>query len=211
MDFEHLQAEMVEIQLCKRGITDHAVLEAMGKIPRHLFVPKEELCHAYSDCALPIGHGQTISQPYMVAKMTQCLELNKDLTVLEIGTGSGYQTAVLAEIAAHVFTIERIEILAKKAQETLKNLDYKNITFFIANGSFGVDERSPFDRIIVTAAASKVPLELVGQLKNHGKIVIPIGSKNFQILNIIEKIDDKLKIKEDDGCIFVPLVGKYGW
>lgn len=211
MDFDTLRREMVEEQLISRGIKDKRVLDAFRKVPRHEFVSKELKDSAYIDSPLPIGEGQTISQPYMVALMTECLCLKGQERVLEIGTGSGYQTAILAELAKEVYSVERIEILALRARQTLEILGYKNIKIKIDDGTLGWPEFSPYEGIIVTAAAPKVPPPLIEQLKDGGLLVIPLNGRFSQILTVIEKTKDKLKVNEVCSCVFVPMIGKYGW
>ena len=207
-----LRKKMVEFQIIGRGIRDRGVIDAMLRVPRHLFVPPAYRGEAYNDYPLFIGRGQTISQPYMVAAMTEALELKGEERVLEIGTGSGYQTAVLAEIVPEVFTIERDPLLAERAKELLEELGYKNIRFKIGDGTLGWPEEAPFDRIIVTAAAPAVPEPLKEQLRVGGIIVIPIGGRFGQTLVKGKKISEKkLKVEELFECAFVPLVGKYGF
>jgi protein-L-isoaspartate(D-aspartate) O-methyltransferase len=213
MNLEEENRDMVEYQLKNRGIHDEKVLNAFLKVKRHLFVPKSLEKYAYDDCPLPIGEGQTISQPYIIAFMLQILEIDKDDIVLEIGTGSGYQTALLAEIAPYVYSIERNESLAKNAKKKLEKLGYKNIKIVVGDGTMGwPDEEIKFNKIIVSASAPSVPDPLLKQLKEEGKMVIPIGSRTFQHLNIITKNKDgSIKVEYSDGCMFVPLLGKYGW
>lgn len=196
---------MVRSQLAARGIKDVKVLEAMKKVPRHMFVPDNMLSHAYSDEPLPIGENQTISQPFIVAYMTEVLELQGGERVLEIGTGSGYQTAILAEIAQQVFTVELIEALSHRAQKTLAKLKYTNIFYKIGDGTFGWEERAPFDAIMVTAAPDKVPRTLEGQLKIGGRMIIPVGSA-IQELVFVSRGKKKFKRKKLLPVRFVPLV-----
>ncbi len=208
--FEDERKAMVEL-LRKRGIKDENVLRAMEKVPRHLFVSEAFIHYAYEDSALPIGFCQTISQPYTVALMTEALEVKPGDKILEVGTGSGYQAAILAEMGAKVFTIERFEGLLKTALETLSKLGYEVIGM-VGDGSIGWSEFAPYDGIIVTAAAPKIPKSLVKQLKINGRLVIPIGDLEVQELYIIKKIDEhKLDIKKKFGFKFVPLIGKEGW
>lgn len=211
MDFQRLRDLMVEAQLISRGITDSRVLEAMRKVPRHLFMKDPLLYEAYGDTALPIGEGQTISQPYMVAVMTELLELKGDEKVLEIGTGSGYQTAILAELAAEVYTIERIPALSDRARETLSVLGYENISFRADDGTLGWSEAAPFDRILITAGAPEIPEPHIEQLAEGGIIVAPVGDKFSQQLVKGRKTGTKLSRENHTPCIFVPLVGDYGW
>ncbi len=196
---------MVRSQLAARGIKDVKVLEAMKRVPRHMFVPDNMLSHAYSDEPLPIGENQTISQPFIVAYMTEVLELQGGERVLEIGTGSGYQTAILAEIAQQVFTVELIEALSHRAQKTLAKLKYTNIFYKIGDGTFGWEERAPFDAIMVTAAPDKVPRTLEGQLKIGGRMIIPVGSA-IQELVFVSRGKKKFKRKKLLPVRFVPLV-----
>jgi protein-L-isoaspartate(D-aspartate) O-methyltransferase len=210
-DFEVLRNTMVASQLIPRGIKDKRVLDAMRKIPRHIFIGGSLQDKAYDDSALPIGENQTISQPYMVAIMTEMLELKGNEKVLEIGTGSGYQTAILAELAREVFTIERIETLAKNAEEKLLSLGYNNIHVKADDGTSGWEEKAPFDRILITAGAPHVPKPLIDQLADNGIIIIPVGDRFVQRLLIIKKSEDKLIEEHHIPCVFVPLIGEYGW
>lgn len=210
-DFETLRNIMVDTQLIPRGIKDKRVLEAMRKVPRHIFTSASFQNRAYEDSALPIGEGQTISQPYMVAIMTELLELKGSEKILEIGTGSGYQTAVLAELSKEVFSIERIETLAKNAEEKLLMLGYNNIHIKTDDGTSGWEEEAPFDRILITAGAPAVPKPLTDQLADNGIIVIPVGEFFAQQLLIIKKSEGRLAEEYHIPCVFVPLIGKYGW
>lgn len=204
-NFEKERERMVNSQLAARGIKDVKVLGAITKIPRHMFVPENMLSHAYSDEPLPIGEGQTISQPYIVAYMTEVLALRGEERVLEIGTGSGYQTAILAEIAQQVFTVEFVGALSHRAQEALKKLKYTNILYKIGDGTFGWDERAPFDAIMVTAAPDKIPHSLEEQLKIGGRMIIPVGSA-IQELVFVTRGKKKFKRKKLLPVRFVPLV-----
>jgi protein-L-isoaspartate(D-aspartate) O-methyltransferase len=189
---------MVEKQLIPRGISNPRVLRAMAKVERHRFVPVDMRGEAYRDHPLPIGNQQTISQPYMVAAMTEQLALDQPgKKVLEIGTGSGYQTAVLAELAAEVVTMEIYQNLAEKAAETLKNLGYKNIHFVVGDGSLGYPPAAPYDGIIVTAGAPRLPQALTEQLAENGRLVIPVGARGCQMLTLIKKVNGRLVKKED--------------
>ena len=202
---------MVQEQIIKRGINDAAVIKAMQKVPRHKFIDENFLSQVYEDHPLPIGDGQTISQPYMVALMTQSLELKGGERVLEVGTGSGYQAAILAEIAGEVYSIERFADLARKAEGILSELNYSNVKIKIDDGTAGWSEAAPFDGIIVTAGAPDVPPSLVRQLADGGKLVIPVGGKFMQTLSVLKKEGGKLRQKDICGCVFVPLVGGEGW
>jgi len=202
---------MVDTQLVPRGIADEGVLDAMREVPRHLFVGPGMEDSAYGDHALPIGEGQTISQPFMVALMTQELRLTGTEKVLEIGTGSGYQTAVLARLADRVFSVERIGSLAARARETLDGLGVANVAIRAADGTIGWNEYEPFDRIIVTAGAPDVPPSLLEQLADPGVLVIPVGTQGFQELQVIEKTDGAIATRTAGGCVFVPLLGREGW
>jgi len=181
------------------------------KIERHKFIPEDLRSSSYADFPVPIGEGQTISQPYIVALMTDCLGLSGEEKVLEIGTGSGYQTAILAELAKEVYSIERFAGLAKKAQGEFKELGYANINIKVGDGTLGWPEEAPFDRIIITAASPRIPLPLIEQLKENGKLILPLGESFSQVLTLVEKKKDKLDSVQVCGCVFVPLVGKYGW
>ena len=202
---------MVATQIEARGIHDHRVLEAMRKVPRHLFVGEALDYQAYGDFPLPIGEGQTISQPYIVAEMTQALELNKDDRVLEIGTGSGYQTAILAELAFRVYTIERVRELFIKARKLLDQLRYHNVIAKCSDGTLGWPDESPFDAIIVTAGAPEVPKKLVQQVRIGGRIVIPVGDRWSQTLLQVRRQPDGIHETDLGGCRFVKLIGENGW
>lgn len=210
-DYKKLREMMVDYQLISRGIKDERVIAAMRKVPRHLFVPEFIRHSAYDDMALPIGDDQTISQPYMVAVMTELLELNGDEKVLEIGTGSGYQAAILGELAMEVYTIERLPTLAQEAGKRLADLGYNNVHVIVGDGTKGLEDESPFDRIIVTAATPKIPEPLVNQLKDNGIIVAPVGERFSQILIRGKKEKGILIEQYHTPCVFVPLVGEYGW
>jgi len=202
---------MVKTQIKARGITDHGVLTAMFKVPRHRFVEPALVSQAYGDYPLSIGDGQTISQPYIVALMTEALELTGREKTLEIGTGSGYQTAILAELSAQVYTIERIPVLQEKARKVLEELGYSNINYKIFDGTIGWTEYAPFDAVIVTAAAPKVPEPLLEQLAEDGRLVIPVGGRLEQDLLKITKKQGETIRKNLGGCRFVSLIGVHGW
>ncbi len=202
---------MVKEQIIPRGVENENVIEALKAVPRHLFVDKTYQHQAYNDYPLPIGHGQTISQPYMVAAMTELLELKGNEKVLEIGTGSGYQTAILAYLCEKVYSIERISALTKKARETLGHLGFKNVNLMVGDGSMGWPDYAPYDGIIVTAGAPEIPNALIAQLADKGRLVIPAGDEFSQILNVVKKHKGRIYRKEYFGCTFVPLLGKEGW
>lgn len=210
-DMPLARRRMVQEQLIPRGITDRRVLEALVKVPRHLFVPEALWHQAYSDRPLPIGYGQTISQPYIVALMTEALELQGDERVLEVGTGSGYQAAILAELAKQVYSVERMPELARRARRILDRLGYGNVLIRVGDGSKGWPERAPFDAIIVTAGAPKVPKALLQQLKVGGRMVIPVGDEHSQELLKIVRLKDGFQQEELGGCRFVKLIGEEGW
>ena len=205
------RARMVEEQLRSRGLHDERVLAAMGKIPREEFISAEDAANAYGDFPLPIGSGQTISQPYIVAAMVEALEVRSQDRVLEVGTGTGYQAAILGELAAEVWTIERHSELADKAREILQRLDCTNIHVITGDGSVGLADHAPFDRILVAAAAPRVPETLVAQLADGGRLVIPVGSRAEQQVQILRKVGNETMITPGDACRFVPLVGEQGW
>ena len=210
-DYERQRQRMVERQIRKRGVRSYRVLTAMEKIPRHRFVPENSCDHAYEDSPLSIGKGQTISQPYMVALMTECAAPEPDDRVLEVGTGSGYQTAILAELVREVYSIERIPELAERAEGLLSRLGYKNVSIRVDDGSGGWREKAPFDAIIVTAGAPEIPGPLVEQLEVGGRLVIPIGSAHHQTLCTVRKERNRIRTEEGTGCVFVPLIGTFGW
>ena len=203
---------LIENYIKPAGVTDKKVLAAVAKIPRHHFVPQEYKNESYLDIALPIGEEQTISQPSLVALMTQLLKLKGNEKVLEVGTGSGYQAAILAKLAKQVYTVEIIETLATRARETLKKLGIKNVEVILGNGSIGLPQRSPYDAIIVTAGARQIPKALIDQLKENGRMVIPVGtSLASQQLKLVVKKKSKLETTDIEPVAFVPLVGKNGW
>jgi protein-L-isoaspartate(D-aspartate) O-methyltransferase len=211
MGFKELRDLMVKGQLVPRGIRDKGVLRAMRKVPRHLFVGEAMLNRAYDDMALQIGEGQTISQPYMVAVMTEVLELEGSEKVLEIGTGSGYQTAILAELSGEVFTIERHESLSEQASARLSAQGYANVHFMTGDGTCGWPSEAPFQRVLITAAAPEIPATLKEQLSLGGIIVAPVGSRYSQTLTKARKLKEGFSEELHTPCVFVPLVGKHGW
>ncbi|MBW2435300.1 MAG: protein-L-isoaspartate(D-aspartate) O-methyltransferase [Deltaproteobacteria bacterium] len=209
--YERQREDMVNHQLKPRGIIDPHVLEALRTVPRHLFVSEALRDQAYGDYPLPIGEQQTISQPYIVAEMTQALELGQDDRVLEIGTGSGYQAAVLAEIVYRVYTIERIRALYIQARKLLDRLNYHNIIMRCSDGTTGWQDESPFDAIMVTAGAPEVPEKLVDQLATGGRMIVPVGNQHSQDLIKITKDKDGIHRSNLGGCRFVKLIGAQGW
>jgi len=211
MNYEEMRNRMVAEQLIGRGIADKRVLDAFRKVARHEFVAEKLRTSAYSDYPLPIGSGQTISQPYMVALMTECLGLKGNEKILEIGTGSGYQLAILAELCKEVYSVERFEGLANASEEVLRRLGYNNFNIKAGDGTLGWEEFAPYDGIIVTAGAPGIPESLVAQVNDGGRIVIPIGSEFSQVLTVAEKKDKAVHATPVCGCMFVPLVGKEGW
>ena len=202
---------MVDTQLRQRGIRDERVLAAMMRIPRHEFVAEPYRAQAYDDNPLPIGERQTISQPYIVALMLEMLHLTEQDMVLEIGTGSGYQTALLAELSRHVYSIERHATLAAQAQAVLARLGYKNVTIEVGDGSKGLPAHAPFEGIIVSAAAPELPHALFEQLKESGRLVIPVGPVEAQFLQLVTKRDGQPVLSEQVPCRFVPLIGEQGY
>jgi len=212
--YKKQRTRMVELQLRARSVSDERVLKVMETIPRHLFVDEGLIDQAYSDNPLPIGEKQTISQPYIVALMTQALELKGRERVLEIGTGSGYQTAILAKLADRVFSIERVAALATRARKILDRLNCYNVAIRVGDGSYGWKEEAPFDAIITTAAAPQIPQYLVEQLAPGGRLVVPVGSRDVQILyKLTRSAENPAELKKEDlgGCRFVSLIGESGW
>jgi protein-L-isoaspartate(D-aspartate) O-methyltransferase len=208
--YQSQRARMVEL-LRSRRIRDERVLAAMAEIPRHLFVPEALEAKAYGDHALPIGDMQTISQPYMVALMTELLEVDKDSTVLEIGAGSGYQTAVLSAVAGRVFSIERISDLARTAQANIRRLGCYNATVKWFDGTIGWSEHAPYDAILVAAGGPEIPQPLLAQLRTGGRLVIPIGDEEQQVLVRAIKTETGFVREEHGQCAFVKLIGRHGW
>jgi len=208
---EKKRIRMVERQIRGRGIQNASVLEAMTKVCRHRFVPESHQSHAYEDSPVSIGQGQTISQPYMVAIMTECLQPKADDKVLEIGTGSGYQTAILAELVKEVHSIERIPELAERAKEILNRCGYDNISIHQGDGSLGLPEGAPFDGILVTAGSPEIPEPLIEQLKTGGRLVIPVGDAHHQTLLQVVRDENGITRENVTGCVFVPLIGMHGW
>ena len=208
---ELARARMVDDQLRGRDIVDQRVLDAMERVPRELFVPEDERSRAYDDAALPIGHGQTISQPYMVARICEALALGGNERVLDVGTGSGYQAAVLAELAAEVFTIERIPELAEQARLNLAAAGYDRVNVHDGDGTLGLPEQAPFDAIAVAAAAPGMPRELYEQLEPRGRLAVPVGGRGGQRLELIIRSPEGPAIVRSVPCRFVPLVGEGGF
>jgi len=207
----HERTKMVESQLVARGIKNPRVLAAMQKVHRHVFLEEALQCQAYGDHPLPIGEKQTISQPYIVALMTQALELTGREKALEIGTGSGYQTAILAELADMVYSVERIPVLVYKARKVLDELGYFNVNIRIGDGTRGWPEESPYDAIIVTAASPEIPAPLTEQLTTGGRLVVPVGGRYSQELIRVERTETGLIQTNLGGCRFVSLIGQHGW
>jgi len=210
MNYKQLRHQMVKEQIAARGINEKAVIKAMQRVERHLFVPNQFRHLAYSDSPLPIGFGQTISQPYIVGIMTQLLDINSKSKVLEIGTGSGYQAAILGEICKEVYSIEIVEGLALKAKSTIESLNYNNLELKWGDGYKGWEEHAPYDAIIVTCSPSKIPQPLIDQLGDDGSLVIPIGEKNVKSLVLLKKIDGELVRKDVIPVRFVPMIDEKG-
>lgn len=210
-DLEARRERMVREQLIARDITDRRVLDAMRRVPRHRFVPPHLQSLAYEDNPLPIGSDQTISQPYIVALMTQMLDVQSEHTVLEIGTGSGYQTAILCELARVVYSLERHQALADAARDRLEDLGYHNVEVFVGDGSQGFPDMAPFDRILAAAAAPAIPGPLQSQLADGGRLVIPIGDNRQQMLQRVRRSGNSWQVEENIPVMFVPLYGRYGF
>ena len=205
------QRQQLIASLRTSGIRDERLLEVMATTPREFFLTSQQRNMAYSDCALPIDMGQTISQPFMVAIMTQTLQLKGQERILEIGTGSGYQTAILARLAAHVYSIERYQQLSFQAAQRLQQLDLHNISLYVADGTLGWPDAQPYDRILVTAGAPEIPLHLLEQLVTWGMLVIPVGRQDHQDLLVVHRAPWGPEVRSLGGCVFVPLVGEKGW
>jgi|SRR5271165_217407 len=210
-NYAQQRIRMVADQLRQRGIRDERVLGAMARVPREKFVAPEFAGEAYADNPIPIGNGQTVSQPYMVAAMVEALELRPLDRVLEVGTGTGYEAAVLAELASEVWTIERHAELAEKARQVLLDLSYTNVQVIPGDGSLGLPEQSPFDKIVVAAGAPEAPPSLVAQLAEHGVMVVPVGDRSQQQLQVVRKIGREIIVTRLVLCCFVPLIGAEGW
>jgi protein-L-isoaspartate(D-aspartate) O-methyltransferase len=210
-NWEKERRRMVDDQIVGRGIKDERVLAAMRRVPRHEFLPEAIRGMAYADNALPIGEGQTMSQPYMVAIMSELLGLTGTERVLEIGTGSGYQAAVLAELCGKVYTVERLKTIGEKARAALDRLGYQNVAIKVYDGTYGWKEMAPFDAILVTAGAPEIPAPLVEQLKDGGRMVIPVGDRFGQSLLKVVKTAEGAVTQRSIPCVFVPLIGNHGW
>jgi protein-L-isoaspartate(D-aspartate) O-methyltransferase len=210
-DYLPQRMDMVQSQLRARGIHDERVLEAMLRVPREMFVAEEYRASAYADHPIPIAENQTISQPFIVAASLQALRLEGTESVLEVGTGSGYQTAILAVLAKAVYSVERHASLARSAETVLQNLEFTNVKVFVGDGSYGIAEFSPYDAILVSAAAPAIPQSMLDQLVEGGRMVIPVGPPHAQVLQLVHKHDDKLAVEAIEGCRFVPLIGAEGY
>jgi len=210
-EYRIARKRMVEEQIAARGVLDPPLLAVMGSVPRHLFVPADDLAWAYADGPLPIGYGQTISQPYIVALMTELLQVESTNRILEVGTGSGYQAAVLGQMAAEVHTIEVIPELAAQAARTLTGLGYTNVHVHAGDGSLGWPQAEPYDGILVAAAAPSAPQPLLDQLADGGRLVIPVGSRGYQQLEVWKRTGQEFEHRIDLGVAFVPLRGEHGW
>jgi protein-L-isoaspartate(D-aspartate) O-methyltransferase len=211
IDHSRAARNMVEKYVTSRGIADRRVIDVMGEVPRHLFVEEAFYGQAYTDNALPIGDGQTISKPYIVAKMTEALELCGSERVLEVGGGSAYQSAILSRLAKEVFSIERLDSLAAKARRTLMTLKCSNVLYKVGDGTLGWSDKAPFDAILVAASSPSVPEELLNQLKEGGRLVIPVGRGEGQHLLRYKKRGGQVYKEEIENCKFVPLIGEQGW
>jgi protein-L-isoaspartate(D-aspartate) O-methyltransferase len=210
-NYEEARARMVAEQLAARGIHDARLLDAMRRVPRHLFVPRDQQPLAYTDHALPIAANQTISQPFMVATMTEALGVGPEALVLEVGTGSGYQAAVLSLLAREVVSIERRPELAAAAAAMLGSLGYHNVKVVVGDGTLGAPEMAPFDGILVTAGAPRVPAALPEQLRERGRLVIPVGPPGYQEIVVVTRNGEQFEERRREACVFVPLIGAGGW
>jgi protein-L-isoaspartate(D-aspartate) O-methyltransferase len=210
-DFDLARERMVRQQIEARGVSNPVVLAVMREVPRHLFVPEAYQARAYDDCPLPIGHGQTISQPYMVAVMTELLKLKGHEKVLELGTGSGYQASILARLARWVYTLDRIPELSEKAHRNTDACGITNLTFIVADGTKGWPNEAPYDAILITAGAPTVPEPVFDQLSEGGRMVIPVGDRFSQTLKVVQKKQGLKKVESYFECRFVDLVGEHGW
>jgi protein-L-isoaspartate(D-aspartate) O-methyltransferase len=211
LDYAHLRALMVDRHVAARGISDARILQAMREVPRHLFVAPVVASKAYGPGALPIGANQTISQPYIVARMIELLDLSGTEKVLEVGTGTGYQAVVLSKLASKVFSIERVSELAARASDLIRTLKIPNISVKVFDGTYGWSDQAPFDRIIIAAAAPEVPQPLIQQLARTGIMVLPIGSEKNQRLARVRRVGTSVQIEDYGTAEFVPLVGRFGW
>jgi len=211
LDYAHLRALMVDRHVAARGISDARILQAMREVPRHLFVAPVVASKAYGPGALPIGANQTISQPYIVARMIELLDLSGTEKVLEVGTGTGYQAVVLSKLASKVFSIERVSELAARATDLIRALKIPNISVKVFDGTYGWSDQAPFDRIIIAAAAPEVPQPLIQQLARTGVMVLPIGSEKNQRLARVRRVGTSVQIEDYGTAEFVPLVGRFGW
>jgi protein-L-isoaspartate(D-aspartate) O-methyltransferase len=211
INYEKERLRMVEEQIAWRGVKDERVLAVMRKVERHEFLPEAIRAMSYEDSALPLGEGQTMSQPYMVALMTELLELKGTERVLEIGTGSGYQAAILAELCEKVYTVERLKLLADSARMNLDRLGYRSVAIKVYDGTYGWKEMAPFDAILVTAGSPDIPAPLIDQLKDGGRLVIPVGDRFGQRLIKVVKTSQGLVKERSIPCVFVPLIGNHGW
>lgn len=210
-DLKRAREQMVETQLRRRGITEKRLLDAFRLVPRHEFVPESARSAAYEDTALALAEGQTISQPYMVATMTRAARIQVGDRVLEIGTGSGYQAAILATLGAEVYSVERLPSLAEQAAGTLRRLGYSSVHLRVGDGTLGWPEAAPFNAILVTAGAPQLPQPLVEQLAMGGRLVVPVEAGGIQVLEIVERTEAGLQSRRGEACTFVPLIGRHGW
>ena len=211
MDEQRRRLEMVETQIVERGVRDPRVLDAMREVPRHLFVPEGQRARAYEDHPVPIGEGQTISQPYMVAVMSAALAPEPASRVLEIGTGSGYQTTILARLSGSVVSVERHASLAARARDVLEAMGIANVEVHVGDGTAGYPAGAPYDRILVTAGAPAIPEILMEELADGGRLVIPVGPAGLQHLVIVDRRGGQFERREGDACVFVPLIGAHAW